>query len=265
MKKIVLVISISFLATNLFAQKEKSKKEVKRENRREKVAQMVKLEEEGVIVNKKHFLTAAKLTNDGYGGFIEKGIAQSVKRALLFQLELTERFHPKEQKQINRSGLGGQYKYGKINNFYPVKLGVQQQILLGNKGNRNGLSVTTNFGGGLSLGLERPYLLGFDTLINGAREINYKQYSQDTIAFLNGSNIAGPGFGKGFNKIKVNPGLYLKGAVRFDYGAYNEIISAIEVGITTEFYSRKFQQMAKIDGKNLFFGAYVSVLFGKRK
>ncbi len=264
MKKIVLAIVILFFAANSFAQKVKSKKQVRRENRKEKVAAMVKQEEEGVIVNKKHFLSAVKLTNDGFGGFIEKGIAQSINKSLLFQLELTERLHPKEQKQFNLTGVGP-YKYGKINYFYPVKLGVQQQILLGNKGNRNGVSVTGNFGGGLSLGLVRPYLLGFDTLVNNVREIKYKSYSQDTVAFLNGSNAAGPGFGKGFNKMTVNPGLYAKAALRFDYGAYNEIISAIEVGVTTEFYSKKVQQMAKIEGKNFFFGAYVALLFGKRK
>lgn len=264
MKKIVLAIVILFFATNSFAQKEMSKKQTRRQNRKEKVDALVKQEEEGVIVNKKHFLSAIKLTNDGFGGFIEKGKAQSIGKALLFQLELTERLHPKEQKQFNINGTGP-YKYGKINYFYPVKLGVQEQILLGNKGNRNGISVTCNFGGGLSLGLTRPYLLGFDSVINNVREIVYKQYSQDTIAFLNGSNVAGPGFGKGLNKMTVNPGFYVKAGLRFDYGAYNEIISAIEVGVTTEFYSKKVQQMAKIEGKNMFFGAYVALLFGKRK
>jgi hypothetical protein len=266
MKKIVIATLVLFFATNTFAQKDKSKKEIRRDARKEKVSAMVKLEEEGVIVNKKHFLSAMKLTNDGFGGFIEKGLAQSVGKALLFQLELTERFHPKEEKQTNVFTNGaGPYKYGKINYFYPVKLGVQQQILLGNKGNRNGLSVTANFGGGISLGLERPYLLGFDSIVNNVREIVYKKYSQDTIGFLNGSNVAGPGFGKGFNKMKVNPGLYIKTGLRFDYGAYNEQISAVEVGLTAEFYSKKVQQMAKINGKNLFFGAYVALLFGKRK
>jgi hypothetical protein len=264
MKKIVIATLVLFFATNTFAQKDKSKKEIRRDARKEKVAAMVKQEEEGVIVNKKHFLSAVKLTNDGYGGFVEKGIAQSVGKALLFQLELTERFHPKEQKQFNANNTGP-YKYGKIIFLYPVKLGVQQQILLGNKGNRNGISVTANFGGGITLGLERPYLLGFDSVVNNVREIVYKKYSQDTTAFLNGSNVAGPGFGKGFNKMKVNPGLYIKTGLRFDYGAYNEQISAVEVGLTAEFYGKKVQQMALINGKNLFFGAYVALLFGKRK
>ena len=136
MKKIVFALLILFFTTNTFAQKTKSKKEERREKRREKVTALVKQEEEGVIVNKKHFVSAVKLTNDGYGGFIEKGLAQSINKTLLFQLELTERFHPKELKQFNMNGAGP-YKYGKVNFVYPIKLGVQQQINLGNKGNKN--------------------------------------------------------------------------------------------------------------------------------
>ena len=184
---------------------------------------------------------------------------------LLFQLEITERFHPKELKQFNFNNGAGPYKYGKTNFMYPIKIGLQQQINLGNKGNRNGVSVTANFGGGLSLALLRPYLLGFDTTINGIKEVKFLSYAEDSVLFLSGKNVAGPGFGKGFNKIKVNPGLYLKGALRFDYGAYNEQVSAIEVGVTAEFYSKKIQQMAKNKEQNFYFGAYVALVFGKRK
>ena len=262
MKKIVFALLILVFNVNTFAQK--SKREERREKRKEKVTALVKQEEEGVIVNKKHFVSAIKLTNDGYGGFVEKGLAQSINKTLLFQLEITERFHPKELKQFNLVGVGP-YKYGKTNFMYPIKLGVQEQINLGNKGNKNGVSVTANFGGGLSLGLLRPYLLGFDTLINGVREVKYLSYGEDSVKFLNGSNVAGPGFGRGFNMIKVNPGIYLKAALRFDYGAYNEQVSAIEVGLTTEFYSKKIQQVAKNKEQNFYFGAYIALLFGKRK
>ena len=264
MKKIVFALLILFFTVNTFAQKTKSKKEERREKRRERVTALVKQEEEGVIVNKKHFVSAIKLTNDGYGGFIEKGLAQSINRTLLFQLELTERFHPKELKQFNMIGAGP-YKYGKVNFVYPVKLGLQQQINLGNKGNKNGVSVTANFGGGISLALLRPYLLGFDTIINNVKDVKYLTYGEDSVKFLSGTNVAGPGFGRGFNKIKVNPGAYVKAAVRFDYGAYNEVVSALEVGVTAEFYSRKILQVAKNKENNFFFGAYVAMLFGKRK
>jgi hypothetical protein len=55
--------------------------------------------------------------------------------------------------------------------FYPLKLGVQQQILLGNKTNRNGISVTANFGGGISLAFLRTYNLEINDKERGNRKL----------------------------------------------------------------------------------------------
>jgi hypothetical protein len=265
MKKIIFSLVILSLSMGVFAQqKAKSSKEDRKEKRKDRVNAMMKLEEEGVITNKKHFVGGVKLTTDGYGGFIEKGIAQSVKRSILFQLDISERKHPKEQKQLNQHNGAGPYVYGKINFFYPVKLGVQEQFLLGNKGNKNGVSVTANVGGGISLGFLRPYLLGYDsagTQIFRGLTAN----RNDSLRFINDDPISGPSLGTGFNKLKLTPGAYAKAALRFDYGKYNEVVSGLEVGVSAEFYSKKIPQMIFSKENNFFFSAYISLIFGKRK
>jgi len=63
----------------------------------------------------------------------------------------------------------------------------------------------------------------------------------------------------------VTPGLYAKTSVRFDYGKYNEIVSAIEVGVTADYYSKKIPILLQIPQKQFFFSGYVAILFGKRK
>ena len=137
----------------------------------------------------------------------------------------------------SRSSLYSQsipFVYGKINNFYPVKLGVQQQILFGNKSNKNGVSVTGNVGGGLSLALLRPYYVQ----INAGDELKYVKYnSADSLDFLGKEIFGGPALSKGWNELIVTPGVYGKAALRFDYGIFNEIISALEVGVNAEYYT----------------------------
>ncbi len=262
MKKLFFSLVMLAVSYHSFAQaKTKTSKEERREKRKERITALVKQEEEGVIVNPKHFLGGLKLNTDGYGGFIEIGRAKSTRTALLFQLDISERKHPKETKQFNLTNNAGPYIYGKINFFYPVKLGVQYQYLLGNKGNKNGVSVSANAGGGISLGLLRPYLLGFDS---SSTQI-FRGYADDSVKFLNATNISGPNLGTGFNKLKVTPGAYVKGGLRFDYGKYNEVVSALEVGLVAEFYSKKIPQMVYNKEKNFFFSAYVAILFGKRK
>ncbi len=260
MKKIVFVL-VCIVAVN-FSFAQDSSKISKKDLRRQKVNVLAKQEEEGVINYSKHFLGGVKLITDGYGAFLEIGRAKSVKKSLLFQFEFSERKHLKEDKSYNPNVPSNPIIYGKINYVYPVKLGVQQQFLLGNKGNKNGVNITGNIGGGLNLALLRPYFVQVDV----AGEKKYVNYnSPDSIAFLSGPYYGGPGLSRGWNKLKVNPGIYIKPALRFDYGIFNEGVSAIEVGMVAEYFTKKLPQLVDNKQKNFFFSAYVAIIFGKRK
>ncbi len=263
MKKLLICIAAVAISFSVQAQQtKKSSKQTRKEQKRSKINAQIKAEEEGVIAYKKHFVFGLKLTTDGYGLSFEKGYAKSVKKATLFQLEITERKHQKEEKQTNPSAPTSPLIYGKINYFYPVKLGVQKQFLLGNKSNKNGVSITANIGGGISLGLLRAYEVEVDK--NGER--TFVRYdSEDSVLFRNGPYYGGPNLGKGWNHMKITPGFYVKPGLRFDYGRYNDLVSALEVGVTAEYYTKKIPQMLDNKEKSFFFGAYVAVLFGKRK
>jgi hypothetical protein len=259
MRKIIFLIFI--MSFTLTASAQESKKQRKAE-KKARINNMIKEEEEGVIAYRKSFAFGAKMINDGYGVFFELGRASSVKKATLFQLELSERKAIKEDKQSNPYLNSVPFIYGKENFVYPVKLGVQRQIVLGNKSNKNGVSVTGNYGGGLDLALLRPYYLQ----VQKGNDFVYVKYnSPDSSLFLNGPIIGGPTFGKGWSDMTVTPGLYAKTALRFDYGSYNEIISAIEIGLTGEYFSKKVPILLNSSNKSFFFSGYVSILFGKRK
>jgi hypothetical protein len=224
MKQFTFIIAAILLCFSMQAQEKNNSRKARKEEKRKKIDALIKQEEEGVIAYKKSFGGGLKLTSDGYGGFIEKGISKSVKKALLFQLEITERKHQKEEKS-SPIGVGGgvPFIYGKRNFFYPVKLGVQMQLLLGNKSSKNGVSITGNFGGGLTLGLLRPYFISMDTVGNGKR-VDIKYDSKDSLYFLDADinpTSQGPTFGKGWKGLKVTPGIYVKSSVRFDYGRFN--------------------------------------------
>ena len=262
MKKLMFILICSLPVTVAMAQSDKEKKKTRKDARNERINAMAKLEEEGVIVNKKHTIYGGKLNSDGYGVFMEIGRAKSVRKALLFQLDISERKHIKEEKQQGPFSTTAPLIYGKINFFYPIKLGVQYQYLLGNKGNKNGVSVTANLGGGVSIGLLRPYLLDVDKQ-NERTFVGYE--SPDSSYYLNGPYYGGPNFGTGWKQLKVSPGFYIKPALRFDYGKYNEMVSGLEVGLVAEFYTKKIPQMIYTENKQLFFSAYVAILFGRRK
>ncbi len=261
MKKILLIVITVIMVLPVMAQE--TRKSSKKEIRRQRINEIVKQEEEGVIKYKKHTAFGIKLTTDGYGGFLEIGRGRSVKSALLFQLDIAERKHPKDHKQQIYSNTSPEI-FGKINFFYPVKLGVQKQFLFGNKGNKNGVSITGNVGGGFIIGLLRPYMVEVEK--NGERVFVQYNSADSTDYFLEpATHIGGPGFGTGWKYMKVTPGLYVKPALRFDYGKYNEMVSAVEVGLAAEFYTKKIPQIVYLKQKQFFFSAYVSIMFGRRK
>ncbi len=266
MKKLLFLLVAFCFSASMYAQQNSNAKQIKKENKRYRIDSLIKQEEEGVIVYKKQTVFGVKLNSDGYGFMFEKGYAKSIKKSLLFQLEIDEKKHTKEEKTSSGSIFSGNpYIYGKLNFFYPIKLGVQQQMVFGNKSNKNGVSVTGNFGGGLIIGLLRPY----EVAVTKNGSLTYVSYnSPDSLLFINSYNdinTTGPTLTTGWNHVTVAPGLYVKPAVRFDYGRLNETVSAMEIGVTAEFYAQKIPQMLYNKQKQFFFSAYAAIEFGRRK
>ncbi len=265
MKKLFLILFSTAISYAGFAQQDTlNRKQIKKQERRDRIESIIKQEEDGVITYTRHSAFGVKLNTDGYGAFLEIGRAKTTKKATLFQLDFSERKHPKEEKQQVNFNTTAPIIFGKINFFYPVKLGVQQQFILGNKGNKNGVSVTANLGGGLIMGLLRPYQIQIDSTGGGQRSwISYEK--NPDVYFKTNYYIGGPTLFKGWGDSKVIPGVYVKPAVRFDYGKYNEMITALEVGLSAEFYSKKIPQMIAQKQEQFFFSAYVALVFGRRK
>lgn len=164
MKKLVLAVLALIMVSSLWSQTNPSpsKREVKRQKkneRRERINELVRQEEEGEIVYNKQSVFNIRLATDGYGIGYELGKFKSNRKSLLFQAELSEKKHPKEKKQA--ASIDNQFRvnsviFGKTNNFYQFKLGVAQQQIIGGKGNKNGVSVAAIYGGGISWALLNP-------------------------------------------------------------------------------------------------------------
>lgn len=242
----------------------KSSKEERREAKRQRINALIRQEEEGVLTYTKQNAFGVELRTNGYGAFYEHAKMKSPRFANLYAIELTEIKHNKEEKLNTGNFFGNSFIYGKINNFYQLKFGLGQQYILGQKGNKNGIAVIGIYQAGLSLGLLRPYYLQVDEGGNRPRYIKYD--SSDSTLFLDGSTIiGGGGLGKGWSELKYKPGAYAKAALRFDFGHYNETISAIEIGISLDAYASKIPLMVYNPDKQLFFQGHIAFVFGRRK
>jgi hypothetical protein len=264
------------LAVGSFAQEKtdrRTERDAKKEERRQKIDNLIRQQEEGALIFNKQSVFGIRLNTDGLGLMYEKAYMKDPKLANFFSIEVNEKRHSKEQKkslQIPTGGgfafFGTPYVYGKRNSFYQAKLSFGQQRMIGGKTNKNGVAIYSIYGGGLAVGLERPYYVRVvdNGGPDGTRDIKYS--TADSAAFLEPGNIiAGTGLRKGWGEMKVVPGVHAKAALRFDYGRFNETVAAIEIGLNIEAYSRKVEIMLLNPSQQVFFNGYISLLFGKRK
>lgn len=268
MKKYFLITIALSLTIALFAQDSTSsgreQRQERKEVRRKKVTELMRQAEEGVLIYSKQSIFGIQLRTNGYGVFYELGKMKSNRKTTTYRIDIAETKDHKEEKLLGSSFFGNSFIFGKINYFYPVTLGMGQQYMLGQKGNKNGVAVSAVYSGGVSLGLLRPYYIQVDDPANQVNK-TIKYTPEDSALFLGPTITGGGGFGKGWSEIKVKPGVFAKGAMRFDYGRFNESVSALEIGVTTEYYFSKIPIMLFRKDKNLFLHVYVAILFGRRK
>lgn len=234
--------------------------------KRERMNNLLRMEEEGDLIFNKHNIFGIRLATNGYGINFEKGKFKSPTKTLIYQFELNEIHDPKEHhvsatsNQINFSSVSPY----KLNNLYTFKMAVGQEQLIGGKGNKNGVAVTVLYTGGVSIGLLKPYDLDIQNIITGATSRKtFEQMQTDTVE---GDQISGAsGFLVGWGQLQVKPGLNAKLAMRFDYGRLNQTVSAIECGLTEEYYFSKVPLVYMVKQHNFFFNAYVQIMFGSRK
>ena len=239
-------------------------KKDKKTAKRERINNMLRMEEEGELIFNKHGIFGIKLATDGYGISYERGKYKTNTRTLLYQFELNEKKNPKDHKVSGEGNNGytfNTYVFGKLNNFYQFKAAVGEQFLIGGKGNKNGVAVTALYTGGLSLGILKPYFV--DVRSTTSDEIFRSKYP--TVVDSGYAVQGASGFFVGWGEAKFKPGINAKTGLRFDYGRFNESITAIEVGMTGEFYFSKIPMLYKVPEKQFFFNAYLTIMFGKRK
>lgn len=223
------------------------------------------------------FSMGARLNTDGWSVFAERGFIKPYDNKTQFVwFDISEKKHPKEVKQLNETFAAvnpGQavplpFKYGKINNFYQMKVGYGVKKVLTGRLDKKSIIVSWLYGGGLSLGFQKPYHL--DILVPEGNNMFSRQtvdyYDLNTRDFFNEENliIGGASFSEGLNNLSIAPGILAKSGFYFDYAPNRKSLLGIEIGSSLELYTRDIPIMANTNNNFYFLNFYVDVRFGKR-
>lgn len=246
----------------------------------------------GIVYNKE-FTFDIRLHTHGMALAVNIGKLKTYYKTTYYHFELGELKHPKEYRfsrdiisQNNLTRTSGSYTYGKKNNFYVLRGGYGTKRYFSEKANTKGLALGISYEFGPSIGFLKPYYLDVylsDSNTNQPHSIKYDL--ENAADFLNESSITGnSGFTKGLNEVKFYPGLHGKFGVHFDWGAFDEFVKAIEIGVMADFYLKTVPIMIdnvaqdlntippttveilpeNVGNRPFFINLYISLQLGKR-
>jgi len=169
--------------------------------------------------------------------------------------------HPKEYKLSNPLTQGSSFVFGKLNFPVYLRASIGRQTELYKKADLGGVSIRMFYSGGPVLAVYKPVYYKVMYFITTS-EFYIKEEKFNT-------NIAVPqdvwgraSFFKGFDEVKVLPGVYGKGGFSFEYSKEDRVIHAIDIGATLSAYLKEIPIMASPDNKAIFFSLFVSYRFG---
>lgn len=182
-----------------------------------------------------------------------------------FEGELAYIKHPKEVKiSTNTYPTNKSYVYGKVNQFYALRGGVGFQKEIFSKFDKGGISIRYFYNAGLSIGMLKPIYYEVEYYTSDPNTANYKIEKFNTDQHITSTQILGKAsFFKGFNEIKVIPGIYGKLGFTFEFGDLDRIFHAIETGVIIDAFPKKIQIMATQKNNQVFFALFLSYRFGK--
>jgi len=236
-------------------------------------AQIVPKEELGFLYNRETTFNMRLATNRSFGFGMEWGRLRTYNKTKTLSLGISEMKHPKEQRQNaapNNRRSSRPFVYGKRNSLFVLRSGWGQKRYFSEKAKQKGVAVGMSYSIGPSLGLLKPYYLTLNlegTSAGTGRPTAVKYSEKNQTDFLSNSKILGAApFTRGIGEISVLPGGTGSIAYHMDWGAFDEMVKALEIGLTVDFFARKAPIFVNDDqNQRLFFNFFLNLQFGKRK
>lgn len=223
------------------------------------------------IVYYKEKYGGLKIHTRGWGINYNTAKIQNIYKKKIWQFELQELKHPKENRRASVMSTAGaslqqRYIYGKQNNFYNINVLYGKERVLSQRGRKNPVTISYRYLGGASLGLLKPYYLRlyYQNETENFRDEPYNE--QNALRFLDPNSIySASGFYYGFNALKLRPGIVGKAAMVFEWSRNESSIKGVEIGAMLNIYPQNIPIMVVQENNKIFSNLYLQFLFGSRK
>ena len=208
------------------------------------------------------FSFGVSAATNGYG--LHGDLALQPKQKLLhgFQFSTQTIIHPKETKVQNPQRANSKpYVFGKINAGGALRLSYTLQKELGSS-NTNTPNLIIGISGGPSLGLLKPYLVGYQNPDYAGSKPDIIQQNETSI--VNQDNIYGPAsWTRGIKSLTITPGFHLDFHLKLKWISPTNTQSWT-TGIRLDYFSDHYKILYKSD-KQAFASIYTAYSLGKNK
>lgn len=221
---------------------------------------------ENKILYNKQITYGITLHNLGMGINFRTGKRISIFKTRMVELEFVSMRSYKQVKMINPYFANSRrYVFGKYNDAFFLRGGMIWKKLLNRKPYWGGVEVRWMYGGGISLGIAKPYYLYIIEDISGngtnyilvTERFNPEKHSNTLI-------YGRAPFSDGLAEITLHPGVYFKTGLNFEFGTRNTKIKALEIGVCADILPTGLSIMVDKADQILFPGMYINFSFGKR-
>lgn len=239
----------------------------------------------GIIYNQELSFDFRLITPRSFALGVNIGQLKSYDRTRFYNFEFGDIRHPQEYRQSFDFQFGPSNRvsrafiYGKQNSAFVLRAGIGEKRYFSEKAKTRGLAVGISYQVGANLGLIKPYYLEVlrpvdpGTGGNTQFTVSEERYSADNESvFLDLSRIIGAAsFSKGLNELAVMPGFHAKAAAHFDWGAFDELVKAVEAGIMIDVYFKDVPIMIEspaapnLENSPILLNLYLNLQLGKRR
>lgn len=205
---------------------------------------------------------AVLLNSDGIGISYREAKRIDFLNKRFFEIEAGTLKHPKEYKISNPYTQSGSFVFGKLNSTFFLRGGIGRQHEIFKKADLGGVAIRYFYSAGPVIAFYKPiyYKVLYPTSNVNEYEIRLEKF--EASFSLPQEIYSRASFFKGFNEMKVLPGLFAKGGFNFEYSKEDKLIHAIELGAQINAFPKKIPIMAGSENNSLFFSLFVSYRFG---
>ncbi|MDL2228064.1 hypothetical protein LJC25_03120 [Bacteroidales bacterium OttesenSCG-928-K03] len=220
-------------------------------------------ESEANVLYNRERVGIININSSGIGASFRQSKIKDAFKATFFEINFSTYWDIKQEKIIWADAVGAKaFTYAKLNEVFFLRGGYGNIYKITRKPSWGGVELQLAYSFGGSICFAMPIYLYIQDQ-NG--DVGYSTLEKYDPEKHNLENIFGGGpYFKGITDIKVYPGIYGNVGFYFEYGQYNSVVKALEIGGLVNIFPIGVPVMAYNDPKNIFFSFYINIIFGRR-